>query len=326
MFRSADDGAGAGERHTPDRIATRPLDRRTFARAGHATGRRAHAAPSRTAALLEDGQALLFVTQESTGSGDQGQINVYSGVKRRHFNLAATITDSVNTPGQIATDSVGNLYVSSALGDYVTVFPNGSTIPTTEIADGLTEPWGLVIDSEDTLYVSNQVPASIVEYPKGSTSPSVTITSNDFGILLGMALDSNENLYVADNVKHQVFEVPKGSTTPQSLFLENLSDCAGSGPYYPAGVAFDRRGRLYVSCPVGNTILVYKLPRVTPVGELSGNMNEPYFMSLDPQNQLLVANYGNGNVQILAPPSYHTVLDTLTGFTEPVGAYVRPKL
>jgi hypothetical protein len=269
---------------------------------------------------------LLFVTQ-SDGSPPAGQIDVYTGVKTGAFKLAATITDSIYSPGQIATDSSGTLYVSSPLGVYVTEFPNGSTLPTKEIADGLTEPSGVVIDSNDTLYVSNQTgPASIVEYLKGSSTPSATITSSMFGILVGLALDPSGNLYVSDDVKHQVFEVPAGSTTPQSLFLEGLSDYSCSQPYGPAGLAFDKRGRLYVSCPEGNRILVYKLPKVTPIATLTNGMNEPYFLSFDPRGVLFVANYGGGNIEMLAPPDYTTILGTLGGYANPVGAFVRPKL
>jgi hypothetical protein len=267
---------------------------------------------------------LLFVTQESSSPP---QIDVYTGVSTRTFKLAATITNSIYTPGQIATDSSGTLYVSSALGVYVTEFPNGATIPTKEIATGLTEPWGVVIDSADTLYVSNQTgPASIVEYPKGSTTPSATITSNMFGVLVGEALDAAENLYVADDVKHQVFEVPKGSTTPQSLFLSGMDSCGNAGPYYPAGLGFDKAGRLYVSCPVSSQILVYKLPKVTPIAILSNGMNEPYFVSFDPKGVMYVANYGGANIQMLAPPAHTVTLGTLSPFANPVGAFVRRKL
>ena len=123
--------------------------------------------------------ALLFVT-----IFDPPSIGVYSGVKQQSLKLETTITNSIYTPQQIATDSDGTLYVSSALGVYITTFPNGSTVPTNEISNGLTEPFGVVIDADDTLYVSNQYPPSVVVYPKGSTSPSETVTSSDFGILL----------------------------------------------------------------------------------------------------------------------------------------------
>jgi hypothetical protein len=264
--------------------------------------------------------ALLFVT-----IFDPPSIGVYSGVKQQALKLEATITNSVYTPQQIATDSDGTLYVSSALGDYLTTFPNGATVPTNEISDGLTEPFGVVIDSADTLYVSNQYPPSVVVYPKGSISPSAIITSSDFGILLGEALDSSGNLYVADDVKHQIFEIPKGTTTVKNLFLEGLSDTSCSNPYGPVGVAFDKRDRLYVSCTEGNRILVYKLPKVAPIATLTTGMNEPYMFSFDAKSVLYLANYGVPNVEALAPPAYTQVLTTLPLSADPVGAYVRRK-
>jgi sugar lactone lactonase YvrE len=264
---------------------------------------------------------LLFVTEWSPP-----EIQVYTGVREHHFKLATTITNSINTPQQIATDSSGNLYVSSALGDYVTEFANGAVIPNREIANGLTEPFGVVVDSDGTLYVSNQYPPTIVEYPKGASNPSLTITSGMFGILLGETLDASGNLYVADDVKNQVFEVPKGSETPKSLFLEMPGCSGGSEPYYPVGLAFDSRGRLYVSCSAaGNVVLVYKLPKVTPIATLSTDMNEPYLLSFDPHGSLFVANFGGGNIEELAPPKYNKVISTL-GASEPIGGYIRPRL
>lgn len=264
---------------------------------------------------------LLFVTDWYPP-----KVDVYTGVAKHNFKLVTTITDSINTPQQITTDSSGNLYVSSALGDYVTEFPNGAIVPNREIANGLTEPFGVAVDGSGTLYVSNQSPPSIVEYASGASNPSQVITSGMFGILLGMALDASGNLYVADDVKNQVFEVPRGSTTPQSLFLEMPGCSGGSEPYYPVGLAFDKRGRLYVSCSAaGNVVLVYKLPKVTPVATLSTNMNEPYLLSFDPEGSLFVANFGGNNIEELAAPKYRKVISTLSA-TEPIEGYIRPKL
>ncbi len=103
----------------------------------------------------------------------------------------------LNSPGGIAVDSGGNLYVTNdgsvnGGADSVTVYAagaNGNAAPSATIsggATGLDVPFGVAIDSGGNLYVASDGSAdggadSVTVYPAGSSgnaAPSATISSD----------------------------------------------------------------------------------------------------------------------------------------------------
>jgi hypothetical protein len=263
------------------------------------------------------------VTQGGSDEGAPAEIDVFAFVANAPFEQVATIREGVAIPGQLAVDSQGTLYLPSARG-YVAEYANGSTKLMTKLHKGLTAPVGAAIDSRGALFVSDR--ASIVKFPKGTSAPSLTISSPLFQQLEGETFDKAGNLYVADGKADQVFEIPAGSTVAQSLNLQGLDgfQCT-DGPYDgPLGVGFDKDGRLYVSCPNGNIILIFVLPKVQQYSSLSlGDMMAPAFFDFSKSDELFLANENTPSVERFSRDfgrqSY------LGPFAAPVGALIRPK-
>jgi hypothetical protein len=208
-------------------------------------------------------KTLLFEGAYAGGS-DPWLVNVYDASKiTKNPAPIATITDAIDAPQQMATDSSGTLYVVNQSSSTVTEYPPGQTTHSVTISDGLNEPWGLVIDSKGTLYVCNASTTSngptgyVTEYAAGSQSPSVTITGFN-GDPAFEALDKHENLFIGWYYQgaYDVVEVPKGTTNIKHLNLQGLKSSVSS-------LAFDEAGRLWLT--EKQTAQIYKLPSTKPI-------------------------------------------------------------
>jgi hypothetical protein len=258
---------------------------------------------------------LLLVTQYPA------KIGVYSGLRNLSLQRVATISLGLDRPQQVAVDDAGTLYVANEAG-FVSVFPNGSVVPSRIVTAGLHHPIGAVVDANGTLYVSNSNPPSIVEFPKGSSQPLVTIMSPAFEFLQGEALDAAGNLYVVSGGR-QIFEIPAGSRAPHSLGLENLDKCGIGDEYdYIFSIKFDKHGTLFVSCPNGNTFVLFKLPIQYPFAKIAGDaIYDPFFFDFDRAGDIVVTNSFLASAEVLNA-AYQTAA-SIDDLYDPFGAFVR---
>jgi hypothetical protein len=149
-----------------------------------------------------------------------------------------TIVRGITSPGSLAFDSSGNLYVSN--GDLpgevaILVYKPGASSPFRRITEGLTGGVGaLIFDHRGNLYTDSYY---VLEYPRDGVTPMRTIRDgvnapND------IALDGAGNLYVANGNTPSVTVYAPGKTTP----FRTTTD----GATYPLVPALDPVGNLYV--------------------------------------------------------------------------------
>src|ERR1700722_15757804 len=160
------------------------------------------------------------------------------------FNLArhrivGTIKQGLSTPGGIALDSSGTLYVPNETGAAVTLYRAGSISPSLTLT-GSAAPQGIAVDSAGNVYVCNRgSKPGIAIYSAGQTTPSEYITSTLFANLNQLVLDAAGTLYITS--QKGVLTLASGSQTVTPLGL------TGYGPS-PAGIAIDpRNNNLIVS-------------------------------------------------------------------------------
>jgi uncharacterized protein (TIGR03437 family) len=179
----------------------------------------------------------------------------------------------------IAIDSAGNLYISDWYNSRVRkVTPQG--IISTVAGNGkpgysgdggsatsasLYVPTGLAIDSASNLYIADTINNAVRKVtPQGIIS---TVAGGPF-FPTGLAIDSASNLYIADG--DRVLKVtPQGAiTTVAGNGGRGYSGDGGpatSAPiWYPAGIAVDAAGDLYIVDVANNCIR-----KVTPQGTIS---------------------------------------------------------
>lgn len=190
---------------------------------------------------------------------------------------AATVA-GLNFPNGVAVDSSGNLYIADTSnyvirkvtpsGTITTVAGNGTTGST---GDGgpatsakLTLPKAVAADNSGNLFIADGnvirkvTPDGVIHKVTGGAPPGSACTGNNCTAPklaggVGLAVDTSGNLYVADMVDNVILKVTPGSV---------LSVVAGNGTIgysgdggwatnatlsYPAGVAVDPAGNLYIS-------------------------------------------------------------------------------
>ncbi len=182
----------------------------------------------------------------------------------------------------IAADMYGNLYVADAAGQRVReITPSGmiSTVAGTGVqgfsGDGgaasaaqLNSPYGLAFDPSGNLYIADLGNARVRRMMPGGTISTVagggTLPAggaNEGGLATtvsllaprNVALDGTGNLYISDFNGHRVYELsPGGSlTTVAGTGVQGFSGDGGPAHLaqlaYPAGLAVDRQGALYIA-------------------------------------------------------------------------------
>lgn len=120
-----------------------------------------------------------------------------------HSRLAVEDIEGLNHACGTATDSNGDIYVSSAGESLVKVYAPRSTTPLASIANG-NEPCGLAVDSKGNVYVSEGATGNVVRYAPNayplSSNPTygAAVTVDSSGEAEGIAVDpSDDRLFVA---------------------------------------------------------------------------------------------------------------------------------
>ena len=181
-------------------------------------------------------------------------------------------------PGQIAIDSVGNLYIADALDNRVRKVANG--VITTAAGNGTpgysgdggpatsaelsNTTYGVAVDSAGNLYIADEGNERIREVSNGAIAtvagngtigfsgdggPATDAQFYNFG---GIAVDSAGNLYIADFGNHRIRKVANGVIT--TVAGNGMPGYSGDGGlatdarlFFPGCVAVDSAGNLYIT-------------------------------------------------------------------------------
>ena len=223
------------------------------------------------------------------------------------------------TPSGVATDLLGNVFVSDATGNRVL---KGASTGTTlnPVITGLNKPVEIAVDGLGNLYVADSANNRVLE----TTSAGVTVTALGAGLSgpKGVAVDGLGDIYVADTGNNRVLQVfangnqlvlpITGLSSPTQLALDAVGDLfivdSGNGRIVefgaagqstvmldagvmPSGVAVDPAGDVYVADSAGQRILSY------PVGASTGDLllaglTTPIGLASDANANLFVADTG----------------------------------
>lgn len=199
--------------------------------------------PSAGAALQRQTKAAarLYVS-DPVGN----EVNVYL-VAGAHQRPIATITNGIDGPAGLTTDSAGNLYVANTLNNTVTVYRRDGSAPVTTYSEDLLGPVDVAVDGTGRVYVANfySFVDSIVEFPAGSTRPSITIRNPCSCYSTGLTLDTNNNLYAAYQTFYSLPEVY--TYAPGSKRGVLRLNFAPSPRSFVAGLLVDKAANLLVA-------------------------------------------------------------------------------
>jgi uncharacterized protein (TIGR03437 family) len=281
-------------------------------------------------------------------------ISTIAGNGTDGFTADGTVAtqSALNSPGSVALDSQGRLYISDGGNNRVRMIQSNGTIMTVAgttsaglPVDGvpatsgyLYSPSGITFDSSGNLYIADtlngvirKVSNGTINTVAGSNSLGPGLSTGDGGPATsaqllapaGVALDSFGNLYIADQGNSAIRVVTNG----------NISTLGTSDPSplklkTPAGVAVDASGNLFIADKGNHRIVertaagVWSVVAGTGASGFSGDngpatkamLSFPAAVAVDAAGQIYIADTLNSRVRLVTTAG---IITTIAGTGRP---------
>ena len=197
---------------------------------------------------------ISSISLHGTGLGVLGQV---SG------GIESVIGSTLKTPGQIAVDGAGNVYVADSGLKQVLMYPAGSGASSTPVAigTGLTSPTGVAVDGAGDIFIADSGAGAVYEIPvalpglnNGQNQVTLPVTGlGNSG--LSLAVDGLGNLYIADPTNGRVVKLYGLSVSSAGVFAQSASNLTtGVASSQPTTLAVDSNNNLYVLDAASETL------------------------------------------------------------------------
>jgi streptogramin lyase len=207
------------------------------------------------------------------------------------FTIAVTYTatPALNSPGGLAIDGSGDVWVANNAGNSLTEFKADGTYVTTVTTGGLTGPWDIAIDGAGNLWVSNNGADTISEYSSSGTAYSNSPFSGG-GLTgpQGLAVDDQSHLWVANPSTSVLseFSVTNGSAVSSTGIT--------TGTNSPRAVAIDDNGLVWIANSGGSSSVSLYDPGFSMFYTGSpfsgGGLDNPRGLAIDSNNNAWLPN------------------------------------
>ncbi len=249
----------------------------------------------------------------------------YPGVQGCFGDGGPASAGQLDKPTQVTVDSKGNFYFA----DYYTYIVRMVTASTGFLS---------TIAGNGSF---GQVPGNDSNIQNCLIATTTGQTNSELGFVNGMAVDSAGNVYVSDTSHFIVVKID--TSTNMTTFAGNVTrGYSGDGAaataaqmYFPAGLALDKAGNLYVA-DYGN----YTVRKIDTTGKIStvagtGNygysgdgaaatkatLAQPVAVAVDVSGNIFIADPGNNNVrEITSDGNIHTIASNVNAISLAVDA------
>jgi sugar lactone lactonase YvrE len=269
-------------------------------------------------------------------------------------------------PAAVAADSAGNVFVADtenstirkiaptgaastlagAVGDYGSANGTGS-------AAQFYGPQGIAVDSADNIFVADTGNHTIRKITPEGVVSTFAGSADDYGSADGMgsnaqffhpqglAADSADNLYVADTWNHTIRKITSaGLVTTLAGMAENYGSANGTNSnarfYWPAGIAVDSAGNLYVAdyfnhtirriLPIGTNWVTSTLAGMAAVSGKSDGTNsnarffQPQGIAVNNSGHLYIVDSGNHTIRKVAAVGTNWIISSVAGLVGTSGS------
>jgi sugar lactone lactonase YvrE len=269
----------------------------------------------------------------------------------------------------VAVDSAGNIYVADVENDTIRMVTPAGVVTTiaglagspgsadgTNSAARFNDPVAVAVDHagnvfvadynndtirEMTLVGTNWVVTTIAGLAGVSGSANGTGSAARFKNPTDVGVDTNSNVYVADYANDTIRKLTPSGTNWAVATIAGVAGGPGNGDgtgsvarfNYPAAVAADRAGNLYVTDSGNNTIrMITPAGKVTTIAGLAGSsgstdgtnstarFSSPGGLDVDSSGNLYVADYNNDTIREVSPVGTNWVVSTLAGLAGSPGS------
>jgi len=307
-----------------------------------------------------DSAGSVYFTEGSVGTGSGlvlgdnrvwrvagGIFNTFAGTGLQSYSGdgGAPIVAQFNTPGGIAMDSAGALYIADSLNHRIRKIAPGGSVSTVAgngtagfSGDGkpatsaqLNGPSGVAVDPSGTIYIADTNNNRIrVVTPDGLM---YTLAGNgnagffgDGGMAIkaalhapqGVAVDSLGNFYIADTLDQRVRKVTQSNiiTTIAGNGNAGFGGDGGLGPAavlnMPVSVALDGSGNVYIADQGNGRIRVVAQNGVISTVAGDGNtptsqLYNPSGVAVDAQGNIDIADTGHNRIRQAFPGGIATI-------------------
>ncbi len=317
---------------------------------------------------------------------DGMQASVVLGQANFTSSAAGTTRTGMRGPTEVVFNQAGDLWVADSFNnrilEFAPTFHNGDqayyVLGQSDYVSNLVGgqeqlylPTAVAVDSSGNLWAADAQDNRVVEYASPlSTGTNASLAIGQVSLALSnpegggaglsypfdLAFDRSGNLWVTDTDNNRVLEFSPPFATGmtaslvigQSSFTTYEGATSSSGLYYPAGIAFDSSGNLWVADSGNSRVLEFKAPLTSGMsaslvlgqsgfttslpGASASRIYSPFSLAFDISGNLWVADSGNSRVLGFAQPFSSGESATLvvgqTGFTSrdpgigPTGLYV----
>lgn len=276
-----------------------------------------------TTGVCSDADGNLYVADEFNNRirkiTPDGMVTTLAGSGLSGTTNGPGASARFNAPHGLCVDTSGNVYVAERLNNKIRkITPDGIV---SNFATGFQDPYGVCIDTNGILYVADTynfkikkvTPQGVVTTFAGSTNDyqDGQGTSAAFSYPEGICVDASGNVFVADYRNQRIRKItPTGyvSTVAGSTIGYQDGDGATAQFNYPAGIAVDSLGNLYVAEEYNHTIRKIDTNGVvstfagTTHGYLDGpatvaKFNQPCGVYVDASDIIYVADQSNSRIR-----------------------------
>jgi len=213
--------------------------------------------------------------------------------------IAMTVT-GLASPGGIAVDAAGDIFISDTANNQVVELPKGCNPASSgscqiTVATGLSNPQGSAVDGAGDLFVADTGNNRVLEIPTGCSGCQTTVGSGSF-TPNAVAADGAGDIFIADSLNNKVFEVPAGCGPGQTSCQVTIA----TGLNGPRGVAVDGAGDVFVADSLNNQVLEAPAGCTASQGAclltLAAGLGHPNGLAIDAAGDLFVGDTNNNRV------------------------------